>query len=161
MKKLSLVSLTSLLLFTATLASAQTPAQSKAKAFKFQVTTVDATTHRPRSTFVLGESVAVRISLTNQSGVARTVPQLPDTEIAFKLHSTQPYEHHPEIRDGYFGGTGWARTDGNTTFWGSSPPRMMTIAPGQTVSRIINLDYLYDHPLDDGTHTLTVNYNSK
>ena len=157
MRKLSLVSLASLLLFSATIASAQ----SRRQPFKFQITAVDATTHRPRSTFYLGESVAVRISLTNQSGVARSIPQLPDTEIAFKLHSTQPYEHHPEIRDGYFGGTGWVRHEGNMTFWGSSPPRMMSIAPGQTVSRSITLDYLYGYPLFEGTHTLTVNYNSK
>ena len=165
MKKLSLVSLASLLLFTATIAFAQSRPKARAKSqhqpFEFQLAAVDATTHRPRSTFFLGETVAVRISLTNLSGVARSVPQLPDTYITFKLHSTEPYEHHPEIREGSFGGTGWATTSGNMTFWGTRPPRMMTIAPGQTVSRIVTLDYLNEHPLDEGTHTLTANYNSK
>ena len=155
MKKLSLVSLASLLLFTATIASAQ----SRRQPFKFQLTAVDAKTHRPRSTFFLGETVAVRISLTNQSGVVRTVPQLPDTEIAFKLYSTELYENGPEIRQGYFGGTGWARSEGNMTVWGSSPPRTMTIAPGQTVSRTIELlDYLSGYSVEEGTHTLTATY---
>ncbi len=157
MKKLSFFAVTSLLLFTATIAAAQSRRQS----FKFQVTAVDAKTYQPRSTFFLGESVAIRFSLTNQSRVARTIPMLPDTEIKYELHSTNPYEYAPDIVGGYFGGTGWVRQDGDMTVWGSRPPRMMTIAPGQTVSTIVNLRTRYGDPPEEGTHTLTVNYNPK
>src|SRR5687768_12477337 len=114
MKKLSLVFFVCLLLFTATIASAQ----SRRQPLKFQLTPVDAKTLRPRSTFVLGESVAVRFSLTNQSRLARTIPVLPDTFIAYKLHSTKPYENDPDVIEGLFGGTGYVRQVGNTTFWG-------------------------------------------
>lgn len=157
MKKLSLFAVTSLLLFTATIGSAQ----SRRQPFKFRVTAVDAKTHVARSTFFLGESVAVRFSLTNQSRVARTIPVLPDTEIQYKLHSMDPYDYAPDVIDGYFGGTGWVREEGNMTLWGSTPPRMMTLAPGQTVSTIVNLHARYGYPPEEGTHTLTANYNPK
>jgi hypothetical protein len=157
MKKLFVFAVTSLLLFTATIASAQ----SRRQRFKFQVTAVDAKTHVARSTFFLGESVAIRFSLTNQSRVARIIPMLPDTEIKYELHSMDPYDYAPDVIDGYFGGTGWVRQEGNMTVWCSTPPRMMTLAPGQTVSTIVNLRTRYGYPPEEGTHTLTVNYNPK
>lgn len=157
MRKPPLFVLVCLLLLTA----ASVSAQKRRQTFKFAVTTVDAKTHKPRSIFFLGESVHVRFSLTNQSRVAQTIPRLPDTPIKFKLHSTNPYEYAPSVEDGYFGGTDFTEHRGNMIIWGSRPPRMMTIAPGQTVSQIINLDELDGHPLEDGTHTLTAHYNSR
>ena len=155
MRRLFLLAPICILLFTATSASAQ----SRRQPFRLQLTPVDAKTLQPRSTFVLGEAVVVRFSLTNQSRVARKITVLPDTTIRYKLHSTEPYEYAPDVLEGYVGGTGWARTEGNMTVWGSYPPRMMTIAPGQTVSRTVDVSARYGYPLGEGTHTLTANYN--
>src|SRR4026207_1657827 len=112
MKTIYVLFFTSLLVFTANTASAQQP-------LKLTVTAVDAKTHEPRSTFVLGESVAVRVSLTNQSRVARSVIKLQHAQIGLKLKSMKPYEDGPQVDESYYGGTGWARSDGNITFWGS------------------------------------------
>ena len=145
-----------LLVFIATTVSAQ----SRRQPFKFEVTAVDAKTHQRRSTFLLGESVAVRISLTNHSRRAQTISVLEDTPIEYKLHSTDPYDYAPTILDGYFGGTSYARDIGGHVTWLVRQPRTITIAPGQTVSRTIELDYFFEHPPEEGTYTLTTKYNS-
>src|SRR3954471_10601159 len=76
-------------------------AQSRRQSFKFTITPVDAKTHQPRSTFYLGEAVAVRVSLTNESRVARTVIHLQDATIGLKLSSMEAYESGPKIVDSY------------------------------------------------------------
>ena len=38
---------------------------------------------------------------------------------------------------------------------------MMSIAPGQTVSIVMYLDRRWEHPPDEGIHTLNANYNSR
>lgn len=154
MKRLSLVFLTSLLLFTA-----NASAQSRRPAFKFELAAVDAKTHRPRSTFALGEPVVIRISLTNVGRVARTIAQLPDTTLQLKLHSMIAFEN-PKVEESYIGGTGWARAYDNMTVWGDRPPRMMTLKPGQTVSETLELGdhFFWRKPPEEGAYTLTAQY---
>ena len=123
-----------LLLLTAITASAQ----SRRQPFKFELTSMDAKTHRPRSTFALGEPILIRISLTNQSRVQHTIVQLPDNTLQLKLHAHKAFEN-PEVKESYIGGTGWARAYGDMTIWGDRPPRMMTLKPGQTVSETFEL----------------------
>ena len=157
MRTVSVLFFVCLLLFTANTASAQ----SQEQPFRFTITAVDAKTNQPRSTFFLGEPVAVRMSLTNQSRVARTITRLEDTEIHLKLSSMEAYESGPCFYDGYHGGTGWAESRDGVTFWGSYKPREQIIAPGQTVSvtvKDLGRHFFY-HPLEEGTHTLTAKYN--
>ena len=145
-----------LFVFTAGAASAQ----SRRPPLKFELTAVDPDTQRPRTTFVLGEAVIVRMSLTNQSRVPRTVAQLPDTTIDLRLSSLLDYEAGPTSQDSYIGGTGYSQQVSPTfVSWGSRPPRMVTIAPGQTISKTFDVGrHLW--PLQAGTHTLTAKYNS-
>jgi PKD domain-containing protein len=154
MKTVPLFFLVCLLAFTVN-------AQSQRQPFKFTITAVDAKTNQPRSTFYLGESVPIRISLTNQSRVAHKIIQLPDTEVYLKLSSMEAYENGPKIEDSYYGGTGWARYENGITTWGSNAPRTMSIAPGQTVSMTIpDLGrHFFSHPFEEGTYTLTAKYN--
>ena len=78
MNKISLVCLTSMLVFISITVSARPTPQK----FRLKVTALDAKTHKPRSTFALGESVLVRVSLTNQSRTAQTINQLDDAWLA-------------------------------------------------------------------------------
>jgi hypothetical protein len=145
-----------LFVFTAGAASAQ----SRRQPLKFELTAVDPDTQRPRTTFVLGEAVIVRMSLSNQSRVPRTAAQLPDTTIGLQLSSLLDYEAGPTTEDSYIGGTGYSQQVSPTfVLWGSRAPRMVTIAPGQTISKTFDLGrHLW--PLQAGTHTLTARYNS-
>jgi PKD domain-containing protein/carboxypeptidase family protein len=156
MSRLSLVYLTSLLLITA----ADSSAQSRRPPFKFELTALDANSHRPRSTFALGERVVIRISLTNRGRAGRTIVQLPDHMLQLKLHSNIAFEN-PRVEESYIGGTGWARTSGNMTLWGDRPPRMMTLKPGQTVSETFELGdhFFWRKPAEEGTYTLTAQYS--
>jgi len=159
MNKVSCFFFTSLLVFTTVTVSAQ----ARHQPFRFEMTAVDAKTHQPRSTFFLGEPVPVRVALTNQSRIARTIAQLPDTTIRLKLSSMLDYENGPEVLDSYFGGTGTSSYRDGFWSWGDRPPVMITIAPGQTVSIII-ADvgrHFFHHPLQEGSHKLTAKYNSR
>ncbi len=157
MKTISVLFFTSLLVFSANTASAQ----SRQQPLRFTVTPVDAKTLQPRSTFFLGESVAVRVSLTNQSRIARSVIHLQDATINLKLSSMQAYEDGPKVEDSYYGGTGWARSENGVTFWGSREPRKVMLAPGETTSITIEDlgRHFFYHPFEEGTYTLTANYS--
>ena len=147
-----------LLVFFAVSASAQ----SRHQPFRFRLTPIDAKTYQPRSTFFLGESVSVRVSLTNQSRTARTIARLPDTPIQLKLSSMLDFENGPDVRESYVGGTGTSSYVDGIWFWGERPAVMITIAPGQTVSMVIRDvgRHFVGNPLQEGRHTLTANYNT-
>lgn len=152
-----------ILLFTLLVFAADTAyAQSRNQPLRFTVTPVDAKTHQPRSTFFLGESVAVRVSLTNQSRIARSIIHLQDASLDLKLSSWRAYKDGPKLRDSYYGGTGWARYENGMTFWGSHEPRKVVLAPGQTTSITIEDlgRHFFFHPFDEGTHKLTARYGS-
>ena len=153
MKTVYVFLFTCLLVFTANAVSAQP--------LKFTVTAVDAKTQQPRSTFFVGELVPVRVSVTNQSRTPRTIIQLQDATLRLDLTSRQAFEDGPKVQDSYYGGTGWARSEGGITFWGESKPRTQILAPGETTS--ITIEDLgrqfYYHPFEAGTYTLTAKYN--
>jgi hypothetical protein len=147
---------TCLLVITANTVSAQ----SRKQPLRFTVTPVDAKTHKPRTTFSIGESVAVRVSLTNQSRNPRSVIHLQDASIDLILSSMQAFEDGPKVIDSYYGGTGWARSENGMTTWGSREPRKLILAPGQTTSIIIEDlgRHFFEHPFEEGTYTLTAEY---
>lgn len=153
MNKVAFFLFTSLLLFTATTAAAQTRRQP----LRLQITALDATTHRPRSTFILGEPVLLKISLTNQSRTAQTVTYLPETTINLKLNAMPDFEDGPKMHESYVGGTGGAYYSGGITYWTGWAPRMISLAPGQTVSTTIDDvgEHFFYHPLKEGSYTLT------
>jgi hypothetical protein len=156
MNKVAPFLFTSLLLFTTTTATAQ----ARRQPLRLEITALDAKTHRPRSTFILGESVKVKISLTNQSRTARTVAHLPETTIDLKLRAMPDFEDGPKIHDSYVGGTGGAYYRNGMTIWTGWEPRMISLAPGQTVSRTIDDvgEHFFYHPLEEGSYTLTAKH---
>ncbi len=157
MRKISLLLFPWVMVFAAVAISAQ----SRTQPFKFRMTPIDAKTHQPRSTFYLGESVAVRVSLTNHSRSPRRIPQLSDTMISLKLSSMLVGENGPDLHDSYYGGTGISWSSNGMWFWGDRAPVMLTIAPGQTVSEIIPDvgRQFHGHPLQEGSHIVTGKYN--
>ena len=127
------------------------------------MTALDAKTQQPRSTFVLGEPVVVRVSLTNLSRTARTIIQLKNDLLPLRLSSMLEYENGPDIHEGYFGGSGMTvSTYGDMTVWSERKPRTMTIRPGQTVSETIDdlSRYFFQTPFQEGSYTLTAKYNA-
>lgn len=156
MNKVALFLFTSLLLFTAATATAQ----ARRQPLRLEMTALDAKTHRPRSTFILGEPVLLKISLTNQSRTALTVAHLPETTIDLKLRAMQDFEDGPKIHDSYVGGTGGAYHRNGMTVWTGWEPRMISLAPGQTVSRTIADvgEHFFSHPFDEGSYTVTARH---
>ncbi len=159
MTKLSLFFFTAALVLFATTASAR----PQREPFRLTMTALDAKTHRPRSTFALGEPVRVHVSITNQSRVARTIIQLEDGLIPLRLSAMLDYENGPDIHEGYLGGATFSsRVSGGMTIWYERQPRMMTLRPGQTVSLTIDDlgRHFYEHPFQEGSYTLSAKYNS-
>ena len=162
MNKLFVIFFTSLLLVTATTASARPRRQT----FRLKFTPVDPKTHRPRSVFVIGEPVTVRVSLTNLSRSPRTITQPYETTIPVKLSSWIEYENGPDISEGSLGlvpypqGTVLAETRGDMTTWFAPPERKITISPGQTISLIADLNRLHSK-LQEGRHTLNGKFDMK
>lgn len=156
MNKVALFLFTSLLLFTATTAAAQ----SRRQPLKLQITALDAKTQQPRSTFILGEPVLLKFSLTNQSRTALTVAHLPETTMDLKLRAMPDFEDGPKIHDSYVGGTGGAYYRDGITYWTGWEPRMISLAPGQTVSRTIADvgEHFFYHPLEEGSYTVTATH---
>lgn len=156
MKTIYVSFFTCLLVITANTVSAQ----SRKQPLKFTVTPVDAKTHKPRTIFTIGEAVAVRVSLTNQSRTARSVIHLQDKSIDLKLSSMQAFENGPKLEDSYYGGTGWATYQNGMTFWGSREPRKLILAPGETTSITIEDlgRHFHYHRFEEGTYTLTAEY---
>ena len=162
MNKLFVIFCTSLLLFTATTASARPREQP----FRLRMTPVDPKTHRPRSVFIIGEPVTVRVSLTNLSRFARTITQPYATTLPVRLSSWLDYENGPDIYDGSVGivpyppGTVFAETRGDMTIWLTPPERKITIGPGQTISIIFDVNEFHSSRLQPGRHTLTGKFKS-
>lgn len=97
----------SLFVFIATTASAR----PQREPFRLTMTALDAKTQRPRSTFTLGEAVRVRVSITNQSRVARKIIQLEDGLMPLRLSAMVDYENGPKIHEGYLGGATFSAND--------------------------------------------------
>ena len=148
---------TCLLVFAANTAYAQ----SRNQPLRFTVTAVDAKTHQPRSTFILGELVAVRVSLTNQSRTPRSVIHLQDATLDLKLRSMRAFENGPKLADSYYGGTSSGRSIGDMTVWSHYEPRKVILAPGETTSITIEDlgTHFFFHPFEEGTYTLTAAYS--
>jgi hypothetical protein len=122
---------------------------------KFQIKVVDSATGKPKSNFFLGETVSVVFTLTNLGRRARTVAELQDTYIPWKLVSMFENEE-TETFTGSRGGSDGSYVLDDIVYWTHSEPRKMTLAPGQSVSvRIDDLRCRYSSRLRDGNHTLT------
>jgi PKD domain/F5/8 type C domain len=126
---------------------------------KFKIKVVDSATGKPKSKYFLGETVSVVFTVTNQSRRARTIADLQETYIPYKLVSRFENKDTETFEDGR-GGTGGAYVRGDgTVYWTVREPRKITLAPGQSVSvRIDDLRGRYSHRLGDGYHTLTATY---
>ena len=132
--------------------------QRTSAAFKFEVKVVDSATGKPRSKYLLGETVSVVFTLTNQSRHTQTTWELVDTPISYQLDSM--VDEDPKTFTGYLGGTGGAyvHPDGSV-YWTERAPRKMTLAPGQSVSvKIDDLGRSVSRLLEDGNYTLTARY---
>lgn len=159
MNKLYSFFFASLFVFIATTASAR----PQREPFKLTITALDAKTHRPRSTFALGEPVRVRVSVTNQSRVARKIIQLEDGLMPLRLSAMVDYENGPKNHEGYLGGATFSvSAREGMTMWYERAPRMMTVRPGQTVSLTIDdlSRHFFDHPFEEGSYTFSAKYNS-
>ena len=122
---------------------------------KFEIRVVDSVTGKPKSTYLLGETISVVFTLTNQSLRARTVAELRDTYIAYTLVSKFEDKDTEMVEKGLGGTAGSFERDGNI-YWTEREPRKMTLAPGQSVSvRIDDLRHRYDNRLGHGHHTLS------
>ena len=136
------------------------PARAQnATSLKFDVRIVDPVSGKPKSTFILGETVSVVFTVTNVGRRARTIPVLKDTYIPWKLVSRSENDD-PETFESGIGGTAGAYTypDG-TVAWTESAPDKMTLAPGQSVSmRIHDLRVQRSGKLNEGNHTLSASY---
>jgi hypothetical protein len=62
-----------------------------ATSLKFDVKVVDPVTGKPKSTFILGETVSVVFTVTNVGRRAQTIPLLPETY--FPLNLVSVFEH--------------------------------------------------------------------
>jgi hypothetical protein len=126
---------------------------------KFDIKVVDPITGKPKSTFILGETVSVVFTVTNVGRRAQTIPLLPETYFPLKLVSV--FEHEdPQTVERAVGGTAGAyvRPDGSV-YWTEREPRWMMLRPGRSVSmRMDDLRGRYDDRLKDGKHTLSATY---
>src|SRR5687768_8043321 len=104
-----------------------------ATSLKFDVKVVDAITGKPKSTFILGETVSAVFSVTNVSGRARTIWVLNDTDIPWKLVSTAGNEE-PEPFESGIGGSAGADTRSEGTSRTMGAARRTKLGPGLTVS---------------------------
>ncbi|HEX7331590.1 MAG TPA: PKD domain-containing protein [Pyrinomonadaceae bacterium] len=132
--------------------------QRSSMPFRFEVKTVDSATGKPKSKYVLGETVSVVFTLTNQSSRAQTISKLEETSIPYELVSI--VDETPETVSDSRGGVPITTTvDGPTLYWLSREPEKATLAPGQSVSvKIDDLRGRYSRLLEDGYYRFTATY---
>lgn len=128
--------------------------------FSFEVTTVDASTGKRRSSFALGEKVAAIFKLTYRGREPLRIKELEDTSIPVTLTERYNRSDRVNYKDGARGGTGGSYVGGDgTVFWTAREPRYTTIAPGQTVTaRIDDLARFFSGHFEDGRYTLAAEY---
>lgn len=127
---------------------------------RFEIKTVEPSTGKRKTTYAVGEPVAVVFTLTNRGRRVRKIKELQDTGIPLTLTWRYNRSDRIDSREGMRGGTGGSYTtpDG-TTFWTSRDPRHTVISPGQTIKvEIDDLRRFFAIGLDDGEYTLTATY---
>ncbi|HEY5839427.1 MAG TPA: MBG domain-containing protein [Pyrinomonadaceae bacterium] len=129
--------------------------------FTLAVRPVDAVTGATKTSFFVGETVAVVLTVTNQSAVAQTITDLESTEIPVTLTAIPNRSDRPDVRTGTRGGAGRTVQDSaGNVFWSSAPKQNVVLAPGQSLSVTINdVSRFFASKLDDGTYTLSATYN--
>src|SRR5215204_1453241 len=73
--------------------------------FTFSVRAVDATTGATKTSFYVGETASIVLTLTNQSGTAQTITDLELDEIPVSLTATLQGSDTPFVRKSTRGGT--------------------------------------------------------
>ncbi|MDQ1708068.1 MAG: hypothetical protein QOJ88_1279 [Pyrinomonadaceae bacterium] len=135
-------------------------AQQSSLAFKIKI--VDATTGAAKSSFFLGEPIAVVFSVTNQGGTPLTIVNLEQTPIPVTLSATANDGNGVTVfRDARGGTTGPSTADNDTTYFTVEPTTSQTLAPGQQVQvRIDNLAQFFARRLADGSYTFAGTYGT-
>jgi PKD repeat protein len=130
-------------------------------ALSFQVKAVDAATGNPKSSFYLGETIAVSFTVTNQSAAAQTITELELMEIPVTLSIAPNRSDATSTRRATRGGTGrMSQGAPGVAFWYNVPKQSTNLAPGQAVSvKISDVGRFFAMTLDDGSYTLNATFN--
>ena len=128
--------------------------------FTFSVRAVDATTGATKTSFFVGETASIMLTLTNQSGTPQTITDLELDEIPVSLSAMLAGSATPYVRTGTRGGTARVSQDSaGNVFWTSVPKQSVVLGAGQSISVNINdIGAIYGSRLDSGAYTLTATY---
>ena len=125
----------------------------------FQISIVDAT-GAAKSSFYLGEPVALKFSVTNVSATPQTIISLDQAPISLTLSAKLTGQDGTVVSQAQRGGKFEVRNVGGREATVFTPPTDTTIAPGQTVQVLISdLGNAFGIRMDEGSYVLSATYS--